>query len=174
MTSNFAALSARMPACVSRIGPLVALLALTLLSACTNHQESPHALWAHLQELSAAGDNRAIWKLYTENERERQSGAWDQYKEFLRRNPEPINREKCLQNWRVSPEEFTGLAHIEIFELANEGTEGAMVDARIIDDEPATDLENAHRIYWVTAVGEKCSMLAQHVDGEWWLVTLRE
>ena len=176
MHSIFAALSARTGS-ISRLLASLALVAAALLPAgCANHQESPRDLWAHLQQLNGEGKARELGKLYTDDDRDRQGKAWDSYKEFLRINPEDLNQRKVVENWGVTAQEFARLTHIEIFELEMEKnkTRSAMVGARITDDEPATDLENAHRVYWVTAAGQKCVMLTQFVDGKWWLVTLKE
>jgi hypothetical protein len=174
MHSIFAALPART---LSRFPlALVTLLLLVagLLPGCSNPHESPQILFAHVQELNLEGRSRAIWNLYTEKERSRQSGAWDSYREFLVRNPGQKNRDACLRRFGLEPEQLAGLSHVEIFEILNAGQEDAMVEARITDDEPASDLENGHRIYWVTAAGQKCVMLTQYVNDGWYLVTLRE
>jgi len=158
---------------------LVTLLALVMLGAgllpgCSNPHETPRVLFTHIQELNTRGKYREIWDLYTDKERKRQSDAWDSYREFLRTNLSADNREACQRNWGREPEELMGLTHSDLFEILGQGNESAMIGARITDDDVAPDLENGHRVYWVTAQGQELVMLAQFVDDGWYLVTLRE
>jgi len=174
MHPNFAALSARRSA-----GTLSALLGLLLLVAgllpgCANPHETPQTLFAHIQELNARGKFRAIWDLYTDDERKRQSKGFDDYRAFLRRNPGEKNRAACVRTYGLEPAELMGLSHVDMFEIVSSGNETVMMDARITDDDAAPDLANGHRVYWVTAQGRDVAMLVQYVNDGWYLVTLKE
>lgn len=172
MPRNAPALSVRTALC-----RLLLVLAPLLLAGCGGGGlESPEAVFARVQELNLEGRIREIWDLYTEEERQRQSRVYADYKVFLQRNPAPINREKCLENFRVTPEELMAMGPAEIYvqQVAEPSRRTWLVGARIISVDPAPDRPGCQRVLWETAQGIRSSMLTQYVDDGWYLVTLRE
>jgi hypothetical protein len=173
-----AEMRSNLPALVVRAA-LAGLLACCVLltAACGGGGlESPEAVFARVQELNASGELRKIWDLYTEDERQRQSSAYEQYKSFLQRNPVQSNREKCIENFRVEPEELMRMTPVEIYvqQVSEPSRRTWLEGARILSKEPAPDIPDAVRVTWETAQGMKSTMIAQYVDGGWYLVTLRE
>jgi len=150
---------------------------LTLASACGRRGlESPEAVFHRVQDLNERGELRKIWDLFTDDERERQGRAYDEYRSFLATNPLPGNREKCIENFRVTPEALATMSHVEIFvQQVSEPTRRAWLrGAKILDVEPAPDVPNGMRVRWETAQGLRSTMLTQYVDDGWYLITLRE
>ena len=148
-----------------------------LLASCGRvGEDSPEAVFYRVQELNASGQVRKIWDLYTQEERERQGRAYDEYRQWLAANPLPLNRQKCIDNYRVEPEQLAGMTHVQIFEqqVSEPSRRAWLKGAKIIDVEAAPDVENGMRVRWETAQGMRNTMLVQHVDGAWYMMTLRE
>lgn len=166
------------PALVAGTALWALLLGLvTLLPACGGGGlESPEAVFARVQELNERGELRKIWDLFTEEERQRQGRAFDEYRQFLATNPLPINREKCVENFRVPPETLATMTHVEMFvqQVSEPTRRGWLRGAKILDVEPAPDVPNGMRVRWETAQGLRSTMLTQYVDDGWYLITLRE
>ena len=154
------------------------LLVLGLLAAACGGPglESPEAVFERVRELNAKGEIRRIWDLYPEQEQRRRAAEYEGYKEFLRKNPREDNRQKCIENYRVDPEQLMQMSAAEIFvQQVSEPTRRAwLVGARILSKEPAPDVPDAVRVRWETAQGVRSTMLTQYVDGGWYLITLRE
>jgi hypothetical protein len=167
-----------LPALVVRMARSLAVLCLPILvAACGGGGlDSPEAVFHRVQELNESGEVRKIWDLYTAQEKERQGRAYDEYVKFLVANPVPINRQKCLDNFRVEPEQLATMTHIEIFEqqVSEPSRRAWLIGATIIDVEPAPDIEDGMRVRWETAQGMPNTMLTQYVDGRYYLITLRE
>ncbi len=159
------------------LGGAVGGVLVGVLGGCTRGGlESPEAVFQRVQELNASGDVRKIWDLFTDEERRRQGQAYAEYKKFLVANPLPLNRQKCIDNFRVEPEQLALMTDIEIFEsVVGEPSRRTWLEgAEIIDVESAPDIENGKRVRWKTAQGLRSTMLTQYVDGGWYLITLRE
>jgi len=165
-------------ALVGRTASIVVFTCLALLlGACGGSGlDSPEAVFYKVQELNESGELRKIWDLYTDDERERQGRSYDEYRQFLLANPLPVNREKCIENFRVEPEQLAGMTHVEIFaqQVGEPTRRGWLRGAQITSVEAAPDVPDGMRVHWKTAQGMKNTMLTQYIDGAWYLITLRE
>lgn len=159
------------PGTVSRIICLTLALAavLGLATTCGGRPGTPEELYARIAELNAAGETGKIWDLLTDDAREREMQAIDDFRRTLRKNP---GTTKLVRQWNCTPEEFQVLPYVELYRRGNLGNERAFLDAKITDKQSDPRLPEDQILTVVNSLGTTFYLRMRPVSGGWGLVQI--
>jgi hypothetical protein len=152
------------------IGMAVALAAvLALTVTCGGRPGSPEELYARVAELNAAGETGKIWDLLTDDAREREIQAIEDFRVTLKKNP---GTEKMVRQWNCTKEEFQTLTYVELYRRGNLGNERAFLDAKITDKQTDPRQPGDEILTVVNSLGTTFYVRTRPVPGGWGLVQI--